>query len=51
MIREVIGIEEQRIDSINKRTKEAWDENCKDIKIETIIEIFEYPRPGNSSIS
>jgi len=29
---------------INKVTQEAWGDNWKDIKIETILEIFDYPR-------
>lgn len=37
-------MDRERIDQINRNTKEAWDENWKDIKIETILEIFEYPR-------
>ena len=37
-------MDKEQIDRMNKTTKEAWDDNWKDIDIKTILEIFEYPR-------
>jgi len=37
-------IEDSDIDSINRVTKEAWGENWINTDIETIMEVFSYPR-------